>query len=77
MFDLWSMEILVRDALQPPDQRELELLQFMSELKEAGRQRSWRRRLAEALVAVGRRLDPEAVSLAPRQVTLEAAHVRD
>jgi len=77
MFDLWSMENAALDALRPPDKREIELLQFMSELKEAGKQRSWRRHLAQAFVAVGRRLDPEAVSLAPRQVALEAAHVRD
>ncbi len=80
MFDFYGMEQRAREASRPLSSREREILRFLEEEQEqtaADGPTPIRRRLASAIVGLGLKLDPEALTLGGRRVAMEGAHVRD
>jgi hypothetical protein len=74
--NFWEMEQKARQAMDPLSPIERELAVYFAEENGRPQPRPLRRRIGAAIVGLGLRLDPDAISVAPRQVAAEAANVR-
>jgi hypothetical protein len=78
MYNFTLMQYEVDEKMRSLRQPYSAAERYLADLREEASHRpSLRRRLAGAIVGFALKIDPEAVAVAPRQMVLEAANVRD
>ena len=76
MFNFGLIEFEMMEAIDRSHRPDTELEAFLAQLAEEKRGQGLRRRFAGLAMRLALKLDPEAIAVAPRLRSLEAANVR-